>query len=66
MVDKIKCKSNQRKPAMIYIDLSADKCPEIVRTKRRYRKCYKTVSISILYNKNIQITRILYNIIKNF
>ncbi|XP_006566408.1 uncharacterized protein LOC552753 [Apis mellifera] len=42
MVDKIKCKSNQRKPAMIYIDLSADKCPEIVRTKRRYRKCYKT------------------------
>ncbi|OAD54010.1 hypothetical protein WN48_08430 [Eufriesea mexicana] len=29
MVDKIKCKSNQRKPAMIYIDLSADKCPEI-------------------------------------
>ncbi|XP_076764224.1 uncharacterized protein LOC143431398 [Xylocopa sonorina] len=42
MVDKIKCKSNQRKPAMIYIDLSADKCPEIVRTKRGYRKCYKT------------------------
>ncbi|KAG7207590.1 hypothetical protein KM043_009213 [Ampulex compressa] len=42
MVDKIKCKSNQRKPAMVYIDLSADKCPEIVRTKRGYRKCYKT------------------------
>ncbi|XP_043513714.1 uncharacterized protein LOC122530645 isoform X1 [Frieseomelitta varia] len=42
MVDKIKCKANQRKPAMIYIDLSADKCPEIVRTKRGYRKCYKT------------------------
>ncbi|XP_017792850.1 PREDICTED: uncharacterized protein LOC108574730 [Habropoda laboriosa] len=42
MVDKIKCKSNQRKPAMIYIDLTADKCPEIVRTKRGYRKCYKT------------------------
>ena len=42
MVDKIKCKSNQRKPAMVYIDLSADKCPELVRTKRGYRKCYKT------------------------
>lgn len=42
MVDKIKCKSNQRKPAMVYIDLSADKCPEMVRTKRGYRKCYKS------------------------
>ncbi|XP_031838556.1 uncharacterized protein LOC116429591 isoform X1 [Nomia melanderi] len=42
MVDKIKCKSNQRKPAMVYIDLSADKCPELVKTKRGYRKCYKT------------------------
>ncbi|XP_043259988.1 uncharacterized protein LOC143347248 [Colletes latitarsis] len=42
MIDKIKCKSNQRKPAMVYIDLSADKCPELVRTKRGYRKCYKT------------------------
>lgn len=42
MVDKIKCKSNQRKPAMIYIDLSGDKCPELVRTKRGYRKCYKS------------------------
>ncbi|XP_076168742.1 uncharacterized protein LOC143147395 isoform X2 [Ptiloglossa arizonensis] len=42
MVDKIKCKSNQRKPAIVYIDLSADKCPELVRTKRGYRKCYKT------------------------
>ena len=42
MVDKIKCKSNQRKPAMVYIDLSAEKCPELVRTKRGYRKCYKT------------------------
>ncbi|XP_012286090.1 uncharacterized protein LOC105702810 [Orussus abietinus] len=41
MIDKIKCKSNQRKPAMVYIDLSADNCPEIVRTKRGYRKCYK-------------------------
>lgn len=42
MVDKIKCKSNQRKPALIYIDLSTDDCPEIVRTKRGYRKCYGT------------------------
>ncbi|KAK2580926.1 hypothetical protein KPH14_005993 [Odynerus spinipes] len=42
MVEKIKCKSNQRKPAMVYIDLSSDKCAEIVRTKRGYRKCYKT------------------------
>lgn len=42
MVDKIKCKSNQRKPAMVYIDLSADKYPKIVRTKRGYRKCYQT------------------------
>lgn len=44
MVEKIKCKSNQRKPAMVYIDLSAAKYPKIVRTKRGYRKCYKTVS----------------------
>lgn len=43
MIDKIKCKSNQRKPAIAYIDLSAEKCPEIIRTKRGYRKCYKTV-----------------------
>lgn len=44
MIDKIKCKSNQRKPAMVYIDLSSDKCPEIVRSKRGYRKCYRTVN----------------------
>ena len=51
MVDKIKCKSNQRKPAMVYIDLSAEKCPELVRTKRGYRKCYKTVSgLSAYFN----------------
>ncbi|XP_076243623.1 uncharacterized protein LOC143184914 [Calliopsis andreniformis] len=41
MMDKIKSKSNQRKPAMVYIDLSNDKCPEFVKTKRGYRKCYK-------------------------
>ncbi|XP_051168801.1 uncharacterized protein LOC127286420 [Leptopilina boulardi] len=41
MVDKIKCKSNQRRPAVIYIDLSAERCPEIVRAKRGYRKYYK-------------------------
>lgn len=41
MIDKIKCKSNQRRPAMVYIDLSAEKGPEVVRTKRGYRKCYK-------------------------
>lgn len=43
MVDKIKCKSNQRRPAVIYIDLSAERCPEIVRAKRGYRKYYKMV-----------------------
>ncbi|XP_012169011.2 uncharacterized protein LOC100644070 [Bombus terrestris] len=42
MVDKIKSKANQRKPAMIYIDLSAAKCQEIIRTRGGYRKCYKT------------------------
>ncbi|KAF7392952.1 hypothetical protein HZH66_008785 [Vespula vulgaris] len=41
MIEKIKCKSNQRKPAMVYIDLSSDKYAEIIRTKRRYRKYYK-------------------------
>ncbi|XP_066594317.1 uncharacterized protein [Prorops nasuta] len=47
LIDKIKCKSNQRKPAMVYIDLSADKCPEIVRTKRGYRKCYKSETCQV-------------------
>ncbi|KAI4503781.1 hypothetical protein M0802_001184 [Mischocyttarus mexicanus] len=41
MIEKIKCKSNQRKPAMVYIDLSSDKYAEIIKTKRRYRKYYK-------------------------
>ncbi|XP_029164620.1 uncharacterized protein LOC114935870 [Nylanderia fulva] len=35
LIEKIRCKSNQRKPAMVYIDsVSPDKCSEIVRTKR--------------------------------
>lgn len=42
LIDKIKTKSNQRKPATVYIDMTADSCPEIVRTKRGYRKCYKS------------------------
>ncbi|GAB1868471.1 Protein stand still [Camponotus japonicus] len=34
LIEKIRCKSNQRKPAMVYIDsMSSDKCSEI-RTKR--------------------------------
>lgn len=59
MVDKIKSKANQRKPAMIYIDLSAAKCQEIIRTRGGYRKCYKTVSTSfmslILYDKKLKL-----------
>ncbi|XP_048515184.1 uncharacterized protein LOC105684733 isoform X2 [Athalia rosae] len=42
LIEKIKTKSNQRKPATVYIDMTADSCPEIVRTKRGYRKCYKS------------------------
>ncbi|XP_011328891.1 uncharacterized protein LOC105274447 isoform X1 [Ooceraea biroi] len=35
MMDKIRCKSNQRKPAMMYVDsTSPDKCSEVVRMKR--------------------------------
>ncbi|XP_072763547.1 uncharacterized protein [Anoplolepis gracilipes] len=35
LIEKIRCKSNQRKPAMVYIDsMSPDKCSELVRTKR--------------------------------
>lgn len=35
LIEKIRCKSNQRKPAMVYIDsMSPDKCSEIVRTRR--------------------------------
>lgn len=31
---------------MVYIDMSgADKCAEIVRTKRGYRKCYRAVNL---------------------
>ncbi|KAF7996482.1 hypothetical protein HCN44_002114 [Aphidius gifuensis] len=41
VMDKIKTKSNLRKPAIAYVDMSAEKCPEVVRTKRGYRKCYK-------------------------
>jgi hypothetical protein len=43
-MEKIKCKSNQRRPAAIYIDLSQDKCPEIMRTKNRLKKFPKTVT----------------------
>ncbi|XP_034943344.1 uncharacterized protein [Chelonus insularis] len=42
MIEKIKCKSNQRKPAIAYVDLSADKSPEVIKTKKGYRKCYKS------------------------
>ncbi|XP_011496497.1 PREDICTED: uncharacterized protein LOC105361092 [Ceratosolen solmsi marchali] len=42
LIEKIKCKSNQRRPAAIYIDLSQDKCPELIRTKNRLKKFPKT------------------------
>ncbi|KAK0085184.1 hypothetical protein PV325_008872 [Microctonus aethiopoides] len=42
LIERIKCKSNQRKPAIAYVDLSVDKYPEIIKTKRGYRKCYRT------------------------
>lgn len=40
LVDRIKCKSNQRKPAMLYVDsLSIDKCSDTTRVKRyKYQK----------------------------
>ncbi|CAD6241312.1 GSCOCG00002638001-RA-CDS [Cotesia congregata] len=41
IIDKIKCKSNQRKPAIAYVDMSSEKSPEIIKTKRGYRKCSK-------------------------
>ncbi|XP_057332247.1 uncharacterized protein LOC130672053 [Microplitis mediator] len=41
IIEKIKCKSNQRKPAIAYVDLSSEKTPEIIKTKRGYRKCSK-------------------------
>ena len=45
-MDKIKCKSNQRRPAAIYIDLSQEKCPEILRSKNRMKKFPRTVNIN--------------------
>lgn len=56
LIDKIKTKSNQRKPATVYIDMSSDSYPEIVRTKRGYRKCYKSVSGEKFYSITLSIT----------
>lgn len=42
LIEKIKGKSNQRKPATVYVDSSStEKCSEIGRLKRVYAKCYK-------------------------
>ncbi|XP_014471709.1 PREDICTED: uncharacterized protein LOC106742878 [Dinoponera quadriceps] len=40
LIDRIKCKSNQRKPAMVYVDSSSsDKCSDTTRIKRyKYHK----------------------------
>ncbi|XP_016840524.1 uncharacterized protein LOC100679061 isoform X1 [Nasonia vitripennis] len=43
LMEKIKSKSNQRRPAAIYIDLSQEKCSEIIRVKNRLKKFPKTV-----------------------
>ncbi|KAJ8670557.1 hypothetical protein QAD02_001816 [Eretmocerus hayati] len=42
LIEKIKCKSNQRRPAAIYIDLSQDKCPEYMRVKNRLKQLQKS------------------------
>lgn len=42
MIEQIKSKSNQRKPAAIYVDLSQDRCQEYIRVKSRIKK-QKTV-----------------------
>ena len=47
-MDKIKCKSNQRRPAAIFIDLSAEKCPDVLRAKKL--KKFKAVNSSKLNN----------------
>lgn len=52
IIEKIKCKSNQRKPAIAYVDLSSEKTPEIIKTKRGYRKCSKQVSNCLQLNFN--------------
>ncbi|XP_063979279.1 uncharacterized protein LOC135163619 isoform X2 [Diachasmimorpha longicaudata] len=44
LIEKIKTKSHQRKPAVAYIDTTAEKSPEVTKTKKGYRKCYRTYS----------------------
>ncbi|XP_043288534.1 uncharacterized protein [Venturia canescens] len=42
MIERIKCKTHQRKPAIAYVDMTTgEKSTDIVKTKRVYRKCYK-------------------------
>ncbi|XP_015126295.1 uncharacterized protein LOC107047903 isoform X2 [Diachasma alloeum] len=43
LIEKIKTKSHQRKPAVAYIDTTAEKS-EVPKTKKGYRKCYRTYS----------------------
>ncbi|XP_011298008.1 uncharacterized protein [Fopius arisanus] len=44
LIDKIKTKSHQRKPALAYIDTTPGKFPEPVKSTKGYRKCYRTYS----------------------